>query len=247
MIGAKSVTGALCAVAGVLAGVFGVPANARAQPSANPVLLVHGWTAGGVLPVAADWSDALRSALEDDGRPVYVVDLPGELNIPNAEAIAQVARQASRDHGGAKVDVVGHSMGGLSARYFVKYLGGQDLTAHYVSIGTGQYGWYPTCVLPLDLGGEMCPASGFLAILNDGLDTPGDVSYTTLRTRADDAGPFHTPMDNRPLEGRSCVATGIDGGPHADEPKNPTVIAAILEALNDRCPGLVVDEKGPPA
>ncbi|MEV6276299.1 alpha/beta fold hydrolase [Nocardia sp. NPDC051832] len=239
--GAKSVTGVVCTVAGVLAGLTGVPASAGAQPPGNPVLIVHGWTAGGLLPLDDDWADVLRSALERQGRPVYVVDLPGERNVENAETIARVARRASSDHDGAKIDVVGHSMGGLSARYFVKYLGGQDLTAHYVSAGTGQYGWYPTCLLPLDRGGEMCPASRFLAVLNEGRDTVGDVAYTTLRTRADDAGPFHSPMDSRPLEGRSCVANGIDGGPHADELKNPTVIAAILDALNDRCPGAIVE------
>ncbi|MEU8896325.1 alpha/beta fold hydrolase [Nocardia sp. NPDC048505] len=223
------------------AAVLGVPVVAEAAPAANPVLLVHGWTANGLLPVDADWADALRDALEAKGHPVYVVDLPGERNVPNAEAIAAVARQASREHGGRAIDVVGHSMGGLSARYFVKYLGGQEFTEHYVSIGTGQYGYAPTCVLPLDGGGEMCPASRFLTTLNEGDDTPGEVAYTTLRAIADDAGPLHSPRDSRALEGRSCVANGIDGGPHADEPKNPVVIAAIVDALHDRCPGAWVD------
>ncbi|MEV0247066.1 alpha/beta fold hydrolase [Nocardia sp. NPDC050712] len=237
---AETVTRAACAL-GVLVGMAAVPATAAAEPAANPVLIVHGWTAQGAIPLDPDWSDALRSALADEGHPVYVVDLPGESNIPNAEAISRTARRASGEHGGAKVDVVGHSMGGLSARYFVKHLGGYEVTAHYVSVGTGQYGWYPTCVLPLTAGGEMCPTSAFLAALNDGRDTPGAVSYTTLRTIADDSSIFHSPLDNRPLRGRSCVATGIDGGPHADELTNPTVIAAILEALGDRCPGAIVE------
>ncbi|WP_405485633.1 esterase/lipase family protein [Nocardia sp. NBC_00511] len=219
-----------------------VPTRAQALPAENPVLIVHGWTAHGALPLAADWSDAMRAALTADGHPVYVVDLPGELNIPNAEAISRVAQQASAEHGGARIDLVGHSMGGLSARYFAKFLDTGHLTAHYVSIGTGQYGWYPTCLLPSNVGGEMCPAGTFIRQLDHGDDTPGDVSYTTLRTSADDGDSFHTTADDLPLQGHSCMLTGIDGGPHADEPKNPTVIALILEALRGHCPGQLVDE-----
>lgn len=230
------------AAAAVVAGVLCAPGAAQAQPTGNPVLIVHGWTAGGALPLAPNWADALRTALENDGHPVYVVDLPGELNIPNAQAISQTAQRAAAEHDGAKVDVIGHSMGGLSSRWFLKFLGGTELTAHYVSIGTGQYGWAPTCILPAALGGEMCPASPFLTALDHGDDTPGDVSYTTLRTLADDSNGSHTATDDRPLQGHSCIETGIDGGPHADEPSNPVVIAAVLEALHDHCPGQVVDE-----
>ncbi|MFJ4653986.1 lipase family alpha/beta hydrolase [Nocardia sp. NPDC088792] len=228
-------------VPALLATMCAVPAGAHAEPTGNPVLIVHGWTGGGAFPLPQGWSDGLRDALAADGHPVYVVDLPGELNVPNAQAIAQVAQQASQEHGGSKIDVIGHSMGGLSSRYFVKFLGGQDLTAHYISIGTGQYGWYPTCLLPAARGGEMCPSSPFLATLNHGDDTPGNVSYTTLRTLADDAS-FHIPSDDRALQGHSCLETGIDGGPHPEEPSNPAVIAAVLDALHDHCPGNLVDE-----
>ncbi|MGV9714279.1 lipase family alpha/beta hydrolase [Gordonia sp. NPDC003424] len=228
---------AILVVVGVVAAL---PSDVAATPAdgRNPVLLAHGWTAGGLLTPRAEVFEPLTAALKADGHPVYYVNLPGDENVRNAAAIARAATRASAEHGGSKVDLVGHSMGGLSARYYLKYLGGTAHVAHYVSMGTGQYGWIATCILPPDLGGQMCPYSPFLRALNHGDDTPGTVAYTTLRTIADDQLLTTTP--DRHLDGGACVKDGIDGGPHADEPSNPTLIALVRQALNGTCPGSFV-------
>jgi triacylglycerol lipase len=203
------------------------------------VILIHGWLAGGLLPRPS--FEAMTAALEADGHAVYIADLRGELNIPNAEAISHLVARASAEHGGAKVDLVGHSMGGLSSRHYLKYLGGTAHVDHYVSMGTGQYGWLPACALPLEQGGEMCPPRQFQINLNHGDDTPGDVSYTSLRGIEDDRNLDGTVAHDRPLDGGVCLKEGIDGGPHADEPDNPTFISLVRTALDGTCPGRLVD------
>ena len=40
--------------------------------------------------------------------------------------------------GGGPVSLVGHSVGGLSARYYLKALGGAPKVTHYAAIGTAQ-------------------------------------------------------------------------------------------------------------
>ncbi|WP_439030654.1 lipase family alpha/beta hydrolase [Gordonia terrae] len=224
---------------------IGIPAavpifvNAEPQPGRNPVVLVHGWTASRLLPPRDHDFEPLRAALQSDGHSVYAVELPGDVNSVNARVIAQTVAAAQTDSDGRQVDLVAHSMGGLSARHYIKYLGGTSRIGNYVSMGTGQYGWLPTCVLPARLGGEMCPNSTFLARLNHGDDTPGMVRYTTLRTVADDE--LVPGGRDRALDGGACVVDRIEGGPHIDEPKNPTMIALVREALDGACPGAFVN------
>lgn len=218
-----------------------VPRYAIAGPSMvrNPVVLVHGWTASRLLPPRDQDFEPLRAALRADGHPVHTVELPGDVNAVNATVIARTVAAAQTDTPGTKVDIIAHSMGGLSARHYLKYLDGTTRIDNYVSMGTGQYGWLPTCVLPAHVGGEMCPFSAFLVELNRGDDTPGAVRYTTLRTVADDEV-VHGGRD-RPLDGGACVVDRVDGGPHVDEPKNPTMIALARKALDGACPGTYLD------
>ncbi|WP_279107445.1 lipase family alpha/beta hydrolase [Gordonia paraffinivorans] len=223
-----------------IASVAMVATTAVAAPTRNPVILIHGWTAGGLLPPQKATFEPMRRALAADGRPVHVVDLPGDVNVENAAVIARVVAQARSGHPGHKVDLVGHSMGGLAARHYLKFLGGTAHVEHYVSMGTGQYGWRPACLLPPGTGDDMCPTSPFLRALNRGDDTPGSVAYTTLRT-IDDDPPATGGQRNRHLDGGVCVRDGIDGGPHMDEPRNPRIIAMVRQALNDGCPGEIVD------
>ncbi|WP_232715329.1 esterase/lipase family protein [Gordonia metallireducens] len=120
--------------------VFSAAASADAPGTRNPVILVHGWTAGGLLPPDLSVFEPMRDALESDGHPVYIAKLPGDTNKVNAAVIAGLVATALHRHAGSKVDLVGHSMGGLSTRYYLKYLNGAARADNYVSLGTGQYG-----------------------------------------------------------------------------------------------------------
>ena len=192
--------------------------------SLPPVLLVHGW---GSSPAALR---TMEARLVRDGRTVHAIALPGQDNVVNARAIrAFVAARHLR-----RVDVVAHSMGGLSSRWWVKFLRGSISVEHYVSLGTPQYGLVPTCVLPLDEGGQMCPGSAFLRRLNAGDDTQGATRYTSISSRTDGI----VPAASSRLDGGACLVTDR-GVTHRELVTDGRVYRQVVQALNGRCPPAV--------
>lgn len=190
----------------------------------DPVLLVHGWRGG-----AGDWAVMVqRFVNEGIGREVVTIQLPGQDNVANAEAILDLV--ASR--GWLRFDLVGVSMGGLSARYFARNLGGTATVDSYVSLGTPQYGIWAACLLSQSRGGQMCPTSSFLRSLNNGDDTPGSVRYMTLTSPSDTT----VPSSSTRLDGGACFVS-VPGVVHTAYEENETVFARVVSAIDGGCPG----------
>ena len=101
-------------------------------------------------------------------------------NKTTASQIATKVDQILAATGAAKVDVITHSMGGLSSRWYAKFLGGDQKIDEWVSLGGPNHGtstanlcfWNTSCF-------EMRPCSSFLNALNSVDETPG----TTVRYR----------------------------------------------------------------
>ena len=186
----------LVALGAVLASVAGV-APAQAGGS-TPVLIVGGLTEPQAL------LDTLQGRLENAGFTVFTMQLPGA--IPgtqdialSAQAVAARAHQVLSQTGAAKLDVVGHSEGGLALRYYIRNLGGAARVLHYVSLATPQHGTQLANLigaLPVigQLAGALCTAcdqmavgSSFLAALDSPTDVPAGPAYTALATRFDEA------------------------------------------------------------
>ncbi|WP_018251624.1 esterase/lipase family protein [Salinispora mooreana] len=175
----------------------------------NPVIIV-----GGLSGFAFAYSP-LAARLDADGFRPFIYELPGLGfgDIPtSARAFADYVDQVRATTGAARVDLVGHSEGGLVARYYLKRLGGTGAVGRYVSLGSPQHGTYVANIIAfLGLGScagvvacqQMAIGSDFLANLNAGDDTPGSVSYTTIRTWQDQ---LVRPVDNAALaDGASNV------------------------------------------
>ena len=75
--------------------------------------------------------------LIDDGWPaeylraIDFADPQWGCNLDNADAIAAAVSSLIADTGEPRIDIVAHSMGTLSSRYFLKNLGGTELVAHF--------------------------------------------------------------------------------------------------------------------
>ena len=80
------------------------------DPTPDPILLVHGYRG-----TPSTWND-MKVFLQSKGRTVEAIALPSQDNVKNAQAILDFVRS----NGWTSVDLVGQSMGGLSARYFTK-------------------------------------------------------------------------------------------------------------------------------
>ncbi|MFI7549914.1 lipase family alpha/beta hydrolase [Micromonospora sediminimaris] len=174
----------------------------RALAGANPVIVV-----GGLSGITAVY-EPLAARLRADGYRVWIYQLPN-LGLGDITASAAGLRgyvgQVRAAAGGAKVDLVAHSEGGLVSRYYIKNLGGGDSVERYVSLGTPQYGTYVANIVSfLGLGScagvvacqQMTIGSSFLTALNAGDDTPAPVRWTAVRTWQDE---LVRPVDNAKL------------------------------------------------
>ncbi|MFG2781926.1 esterase/lipase family protein [Streptomyces prunicolor] len=179
------------------------------EPSAahpDPVVLVHGTFANGT----DNWL-ALAPYLEARGYCVFSLDygqLPGVPLVyglgPIDESAAQLQIYVDKvlaATGAAKVDLVGHSQGGMMPRYYLKFLGGAAKVDTFVGIAPDNHGTTLdglTKLLPYFPGAEdviasaapgladQVAGSAFLTKLNAGGDTVPGVHYTVIATRYDE-------------------------------------------------------------
>jgi triacylglycerol lipase len=173
-----------------------VPLAARADAAGaaphRPVVLVAGLLQ--TEPIVAPLADALRAGGLDV--TVWVPPGLGLGDIPTyAGQLGRTVDEVRRRTGADQVDLVGHSEGGVTARYYVKSAGGAASVHTLVSLGSPQQGteggllsqllrllgcevWAPACR-------QMVAGSPFLAGLNGGDPTPGDVRYVTVGSRQD--------------------------------------------------------------
>ena len=271
--------GALAAAVPVVVSAFLVaipaaaaPADESALPGVNqftsctpapehqrPVVLVHGNGSG----MEATWR-TLSKQLVDSGFCVFaldygrhqpgsdenLLDLAGGSDIrESAGVLAGFISKVRSATAADQVDVVAHSMGALTARYYLKFLERSAIHT-LVSVGGTNHGstFESNTELPLGSNAEIreqadaagLPADEFLAAtvgpayaqqmvgspfltqLNDGGDTVPGVDYVAVATRGDRVV---TPPE-------SALLTA---GPQA------TVRSVWVQ---DGCPGLVVDHMG---
>jgi triacylglycerol lipase len=110
-----------------------------------------------------------------------------------AAAAQQLARYVDRvlaRTGAKRVSIVGHSEGGVVARYYIKFLGGATKVEDLVALAPSNHG----TLNPATLGGALtgCVAcaeqqsgSPFVRQLNAGDETPPPVKYTVIETMYD--------------------------------------------------------------
>ena len=142
----------------------------------DPVVLVHGYTSN-----ASTWN-TYRAWFDRDGYDTYAASYDfTRSNRTSAVTVGTWVNDARRRFGASKVDLVGHSMGALNSRYYLKFLGGTSRVDDWMSIAGVNYG---TALANLCSGGILGPSCADLAIgsdilddLNRGDDTPGRVRY----------------------------------------------------------------------
>ena len=217
----RSMTVRLAAIIGI-AGASLFVAGPVAGAQTDPILLVHGYRGS-----PSTWGDMI-ARFAAKGRTAVAIDLPSENNVTNASAIADFI--AAR--GWKRVDIVGQSMGGLSARQFVKFGWTAAVIDSYVSLGTPQYGIYSACLLPRSYGGQMCPTSTFLRDLNRGDDTPGSTAWTTIYSTGDE----FVPNSSSRLDGGACHIQ-VSGVRHNDMDNDSRIFTHVLAAVDGTCTG----------
>ena len=237
--------------------------NWSCKPSAahpDPVILVHG-TFGDM----SDSWQALSPLLYNNGYCVFALNYgsyngSGSVGIDaigpietSAQQLSQFVGRVLAATGARKVDLVGHSQGGMMPRYYIKNLGGASKVNTLVGLAPSNHGttlngiftlasYFPgSNVLLTD-----CPAcqeqeagSPFITNLNAGGETNPAVHYTVIESTNDEVV---TPYTSAFLSGSNVTnitlqkQCPLDQGEHLSMPYDHIADADVLTALDPAHP-----------
>lgn len=146
-------------------------------PEHVPVLLVHGFLCNSVY-----WW-LLRRQLADSGiTDIYAIDLEPLLGSIDgyAERIAKRIDEIRARSGAPRVLLVGHSMGGLAIRAYLRDYEVDDRVAGVLTLGTPHHGTVHATLMFGENAYQMRPASHWLSALNASEATPASVPLMSL-------------------------------------------------------------------
>ncbi len=159
-----------------------------------PLLLIHGFlgTRGSMYP--------LERRLVGDGFIVVSFNI-GALNVRDIRRSAfMIHRKIERilsETPAAKIDILGHSMGGLIGLYYIKKLGGNARVRRLIMLGTPVHGTWAALLGIATLGlwstssWQLLPRSRFLDELHQG-ELPQGVEVHTIAAARDWVVPLAT-------------------------------------------------------
>ncbi|MEV4331240.1 alpha/beta fold hydrolase [Streptomyces sp. NPDC049597] len=214
------------------------------RPSAehpDPVVLVHGTFEN----MAKNWP-TLSPRLKSEGYCVFALNYGDNAIGPIAESAKELDSFVGAvlgATGARKVDLVGHSQGGMMPRYYIKNLGGATKVDDLVGIVPSNHGTQGLIPVPAGFENTPCPAcdeqqagSQFLTDLNARDETPTGPDYTVVTTRYDEVV---TPYTSAFLDGSAREVTNVtlqDACPlnaieHDQAPNDLVVHQWVLHAL----------------
>jgi len=225
------------------------------KPTADhpfPVILVPGTFES----MAKNWA-TMAPVLKSEGYCVYSLNYGSTNGVDATGPIADSAAQLSpfvdavlASTGAEKVDLVGHSQGGMMPRYYMGFLDGAKKVNALVGIAPSNHGTQGLIVPSPDglpsattAGGSSCQAcsdqqagSPFLAKLNSLGDALPGPAYTVISTTHDEVV---TPYQSQFLAGPAEKVTNItiqdkcpaDPIEHDQTPNDPVVQRLVLNAL----------------
>ena len=209
----------------------------------QPVVLVNGT----FETMDKNWV-SMSPYLANAGYCVFAFNYGNRATGPIAKSARQLRRFADKVRaqvGTRKVDLVGHSQGGMMPRYYLKFLGGAKRVDDLVGIAPSNHG----TEMSMDGDGDSpCRAceqqakgSDFLKRLNRGGDTQPGPDYTVIVTMLDEVV---TPYESQYLRGpRNRITNTLvqdvcptDVFEHDQLPNDPVAQQITLDALRSGGP-----------
>ncbi len=255
-----AIAGAVALIASLVAGSPASAEDGVPPPGANdwsckptakhprPVVLVEG-TFESMLK---NWS-TMSPYLKSQGYCVFALDYGVTNGVPATGPVADSAAElkifvnkvlnATR---AKKVDLVGHSQGGMMPRYYMHFLGGAKKVHHLIGIAPSNHGTTSPLIPPPPFPtGALCQAcldqqagSPFLTKLNEPGDTVRGPFYTVISTIYDEVV---TPYTSQALAGPRRQVTNVviqdlcplDPIEHDQAPNDPVVHQLVGAALGN--------------
>lgn len=206
----------------------------------EPVLLVHGTYS----TPEENWSWNFGAALPEMGFDVCTVRLPdrstGDIQVSSEYVVFAIREIAARS--GEPVDVLGHSQGSLQPRWALKWWPDTRALVDDLVMMAGpnhgtaladlayEFGCHPSCY-------QMATGSNFMAALNAGDETPGEVDYTSLYSVTDELVQPAFPPEAATAAIDGAVNVALQDlcpgrpGEHAAMAADAAIAAAVLDAL----------------
>jgi triacylglycerol lipase len=239
------------------------------SPAPYPIILMHGM--GGFnelenLPVTVSYFNGVQADLEAQGEKQVFVTIapPFDTSEHRAAALKPQILAILAMTGAAKVNLIGHSQGGLDARVLASPsgLGMGDVVASVTTVATPHRGT-PVADLALGLVSGL-PAStvsavtdGFLQLLENSVypiqSSPNLLAQATEMTTSYMATTFNPKYDDAAgviyasYAGRTNLESGTgvcDGGEYANEPSDLDVPQVELAATADYIQATGLDSDG---
>ncbi len=227
--------------------------NWSCRPSAEhpyPVVLVHGTLANmdddmqAESPVLVNHGYCAFAFNYGGSSPTSLTQGTGEI-AASAATLSSFVDQVLAATGAAKVDLVGHSEGGMMPRYYINFLGGAAKVHTLVALAPSNYGTGSgsgssgTGSSACEACAEQVAGSAFLTHLN-ATPTVSGVNYTVIETKDDEV---ISPYTNAFLPAAPNVTNitvndqcAQDYSDHLEIGSDPVALADMLNALDPAHP-----------
>jgi triacylglycerol lipase len=198
------------------------------EAAGTPILLVHGLVDN--RAIFAVLNRRLRSHGFERVVTVNYSPVTNDIRAAAAGLAVQVEALIART-GYERIHIVGHSLGGLIARYYVQRLGGDERVHTLVTLGAPHHGSLAAHVIPVQLGRQLRPNSDLFAELDQ--PAPG------LRTRFvafwSDIDQLIVPHDNARLRHPDLLAQNelARGVGHLSLPVDSGVVSRVSQVLGE--------------
>jgi pimeloyl-ACP methyl ester carboxylesterase len=161
-------------------GFLGIPVGLRQPKGPRPIILVHGYAMNRANFLLLGWRLA-RAGLG----PIYGFEYWSLGKTSSAaRRLGEYVGAVRAATGADRVDLIGHSMGGMVSRYFVSLGGGAEQVKNLITIGSPHGG---TDVSGFGFGRpnrELYPGSSLLERL-EAAPLPPEISITAIWSRSD--------------------------------------------------------------
>lgn len=208
------------------------------KPQGTPILFVHGWNSTGGI-----WTTMIGRFKTDGWTDARLHAFSYNTAVSNATTAGIIGSKVDSilvATGASKVAIVSHSMGSLSARYYVKnVLGADGKVSAFVSLAGANHGTQTagTCVFLFGQTScaEMLPGSTFLTALNADDETPGITAYATWRSPCDNV---ISPQSSTVLDGATNTLTSCLQ--HGQLYTDATVYGQVRSFVNQTAPSAFI-------
>ena len=186
----------------------------------NPIVFVHGW-----MSTSATFTTMVGRFKADGWTDAEILNFTYNSSVSNAVTAQLIKTKVDSIlavTGATKVDIITHSMGALSARYYVKYLGGDGKVDALVALGGTNHGTITASFCSQTSCVEMRYLSRFVNSLNAGDESWGTPRYATWWTSCDEV---IYPQNSAVIAG--AINTKTACMKHSQLKENATVYAQV--------------------